>query len=89
MTNRYQITLLHNGNDNITTSAGAKVEHGVPQGSILGHLHVLNFINDLDTFVRGKSFPVLFADHSRILLPHSNPTDFHTIINNVFKILSD
>ena len=35
---RYQRTVLCNENTNFTTSTWAKVEHGVPQGPILGPL---------------------------------------------------
>jgi hypothetical protein len=82
LTNRYQRTLLFNENGT-TTSSWAKNEHGVPQGSVLGPLLFLIFINDLPKFVNGKSVPILFADDTSILLSHSNPTDFNNNINTI------
>jgi hypothetical protein len=86
LTNRYQRTLLYNENGNITTSAWAKIEHGVPQGSVLGPLLFLTFINDWPKFVNHKTVPVLFADDTSILLSHSNPNDFNNNINTVFNL---
>jgi len=88
LTNRYQRILLYNENGTITTSTWAKIEHGVPQGLVLGPLLFLIFMNDLPKFVNDKSVPILFADDTSILLSHSNPTDFNNNINTVFKILN-
>jgi len=89
LTNRYQRTLLYNENGNITTSTWAKIEHGVPQGSVLGPLLFLIFRNDLPKFLNYKSVPILFGDDTSILLCHSNPTDFNNNINTVFKVLNN
>jgi hypothetical protein len=89
LTNRYQRTLLDNESSNITTSTWAKIEHGVPLGSVLGPLLFLIFKNDLPKFVNDKSVPILFADETSILLSRTNPTNVNNNINTVFKILYD
>jgi hypothetical protein len=89
LTIRYQRTLLYNENGNTVASTWAKIDNGVPQGSVLGPLLFLLFINDLPVFVRDKSVSILFADGTGILLSHLNPADFNNNINTVFKTLSE
>ena len=76
--------MLYNENVNITTSAWSKVEHGVPQGSVLGPLLFLIFLNDLPKFINDKSVPILIADDTSILVSHTNPMVFYNTINTVF-----
>jgi hypothetical protein len=72
----------------VTTTAWSKVERGVPQGSVLGPLIILIFINDLPKFINDKYVPILFANDTSILVTHSNPMIFYNIINMVFHTLN-
>ena len=70
---RYQIVHVINSNLNQNTfSKSAKVKHGAPQGSILGRLLFLLYINDLPKVIGSKAIPVLFADDTSVLITSPN-----------------
>ena len=45
-----------------------KIRHGIPQGSILGQLLFLLYINDLARTINDKNKPRLSADNTSILV---------------------
>jgi hypothetical protein len=78
--NRYCITAVYNDSNNSNNaSRWAKVRHGVPQGSVLGPILLLLYINDLPKIINKTSAPIIFADDTSILFVHSSLIDFNKI----------
>ena len=66
----------------------ANITCGVPQGSILGPLLFLLYINDLPLCSKTPNF-ILFADDTNILFSHSDPKVLESLINTELKIISN
>lgn len=69
LTNRQQRVLVNN-----TMSHYGTITHGVPQGSCLGPLLFLMFINDLTTYVPSNSI-MLYADDTVLYTTGKNIAD--------------
>ena len=70
-----------------TESLTEYVTCGVPQGSILGPLLFIIYINDLPN-VTNKLFPILFADDTTLLIEGSNIHNIITSLNNELNSLN-
>ena len=86
--NRYCRTAIYDTENSNKVSNWAKVRHGVPQGSVLGSLLFLLYINDLPKIINTTSAPIIFADDTSILFTRSNPIDFNKNIYTVFITLN-
>jgi hypothetical protein len=73
---------------NGTTSKFKLIKFGVPQGSILGPLLFLIYINDLPNTSSILHF-VLFADDSNVFFSHKSYDEVFRILNQELLLLSD
>ena len=83
LSNRYQY-VEYNG----AASRKANIVCGVPQGSILGPLLFLIYINDL-AHASSEIFSILFADDSNLFLSGKNPNELIQKMNTEIKHVFD
>jgi hypothetical protein len=82
---RYQRVVIGNRSDCRSSSEWELIKCGVPQGSILGPLFFLLFINDLPASINKNNKMVLFADDMSIIVTDTNRLDFGTNLNQTLN----
>jgi hypothetical protein len=74
---------MKDNNSNGCFSKWVHVKHGVPQGSVLGPLFFLIYINDFCTTICKLANPILFADDASVIISKLSPVEFKSNIDAV------
>lgn len=85
LTDRHQRVVLGNISDSNNSSKWETIKCGVPQGSILGPLFFLFYINDLPKIINKDNNMVLYADDTSIIITDTNKLNLNTNLNQTFK----
>jgi hypothetical protein len=66
-----------------------QIKHGLPQGSTLGPLFFLIYVNDLPNIIADPSRPILFADDTSIIITNLSSSKFKEDIKNIIDNIND
>jgi hypothetical protein len=79
---RYQKVETDNMKTHNSTSSRWKiVKHGILQGSILGRLFLLLYVNDLLTVSNSNARTILYADNTSVIVSNPSHRDFELNMN--------
>ena len=86
---RYQTMLTKDTTKNTYYSNWKMIKHGVLQGSILGPLFFLLYINDLADITAKNAKVVLYADDTRLIINSPSPTQFTEKLHTAFADVTE
>jgi len=66
-----------------------EITNGIPQGSILGPLLFLLYVNDLPQITNDNSKIVLFSDDTSMYITNPNPLNFEKIVNKIIQDINE
>jgi hypothetical protein len=85
---RHQRVVL-NYHSSSSCSKWGEITHGIPQGSILGPLLFLLYINDLPQITNENSKIILFVDDTSMIITNPSPSNFEKTVNKVIQYIND
>jgi hypothetical protein len=88
LSDRYQRVFINDITHTYSSSEWGRIKHGVPQGSILGPVLFLLYINDLPKIVNYNTKPVMFADDTSVIVSNPDLENFKNDISS-FRQLDD
>jgi hypothetical protein len=87
---RYQKVIIDNRKTHNSSASGWEmVKHSVPQGSILGPLFFLLYVNDLTKITTNKAKIILCADDTSVIVSNPSLQDFKINVNKVFVNINE
>jgi len=85
---RYQRVVLNNYSCSSCSNWG-EITRGVPQGSILGPLLFLLYINDIPQITNDNSKIVLLADDTSMIITNPNPSNLGKSANKIIQDINE